>query len=181
MKSPEAREPPAELTLSYRPQSGKTPIDKALQAGARSPIGGWLFLNVFPTIDRWLIPYSRGRLKVALGQPILLLHTRGARSGEPRTSPLLYTPHGDAFVVVASKAGDEHNPAWYHNLRAHPDSVSVEVDGTQIDVVPHVVSDAEREAMWRLVNDNYNGYARYQARAGDRIIPIVILKPAERR
>ena len=57
MKSSEASEPPVELTLSYRPQSGKTPIDKALQAVARSPNGGWLFVNVFPTVDRWLIPH----------------------------------------------------------------------------------------------------------------------------
>jgi hypothetical protein len=81
MKAPSTQEPAAQLTLRYRPQSGKTRIDKALQAFARSPIGGWLFMNVFPIIDRWLIPHSGGRLKVAMGQPILLLHTRGARSG----------------------------------------------------------------------------------------------------
>ncbi len=75
---------------------------------------------MFPAIDRWLIPRTGGRLKVALGQPILLLHTRGAKSGQPRQTPLLYTPHDEGFVVVASKAGAAHNPAWYHNLRAHP-------------------------------------------------------------
>ena len=83
-------------------------------------------------------PTLRGRLKVAMGQPILLLHTRGARSGQPRTSPLLYTPRGDAFVIVASKAGDAHHPAWYHNLRAHPESVTIEVNGTPHRRLAHV-------------------------------------------
>jgi deazaflavin-dependent oxidoreductase (nitroreductase family) len=152
-----------------------------MQAVARSTIGGWLFINVFPVIDRRLIPLSRGRLKVALGQPILLLHTRGARSGQPRTSPLLYTPHRDSFVIVASKAGDTHHPAWYHNLRAHPDSVTVEVNGTYTSVSPRVAQGPERDALWRLVNDNYNGYKTYQARAGQRVIPVVILKPTQGR
>lgn len=146
-----------------------------MQALARSRLGGWLFINVFPLIDRWLIPLSRGRLKVAMGQPILLLHTRGARSGEPRTTPLLYTPHGDAFLIVASKAGAEHNPAWYHNLLAHPDDVAVEIGATRIPVLPRVAEGPERDALWQLVNDNYNGYATYQMRAGGRLIPIVVL------
>jgi deazaflavin-dependent oxidoreductase (nitroreductase family) len=181
MTSPATVEPAAEMAFSYRPQSGKTPVDKALQTLARSPLGGWLFVNVFPIIDRWLIPLSRGRLKVAMGQPILLLHTRGARSGQPRTSPLLYTPHGDAFVIIASKAGDAHNPAWYHNLLAHPDSVTIDVNGTHAAVCPRVAEGAEREALWRLVSDNYNGYDTYQARAGNRLIPVIILKRRQDR
>ena len=144
---------------------------------ARSRVGGWLFINVFPVIDRWLIPVSGGRLKVAMGQPILLLHTRGARSGQPRSTPLLYTPHGDGFIVVASKAGAEHHPAWYHNLRAHPGDVAVEVGGKRVIVHPRVVEGDERDALWRVVNDNYNGYETYQGRAGDRVIPVVLLEP----
>ena len=113
-----------------------------------------------------------------MGQPILLLHTRGARSGEERTTPLLYTPRGGAFVVVASKAGATHHPAWYHNLRAHPDAVSVEVGGRRTAVRPRVVEGAERAELWKLVNDNYTGYTTYQGRAGDRVIPVVLLEPA---
>jgi deazaflavin-dependent oxidoreductase (nitroreductase family) len=148
-----------------------------LQALARSRFGGWLFINVFPVIDRVLIPLTRGRLKVAVGQPILLLHTRGARSGEARTSPLLYTPHGDGFVVVASKAGAPGHPAWYHNIRANPDAVAVDVGGRRIAVRPRLVEGAEREDLWRRVNDNYNGYEVYQGRAGSRTIPVILLEP----
>ncbi len=147
-----------------------------MQALARTRFGGWLFVNVFPVIDRWLIPRTRGRVKVAVGQPILLLHTRGARSGQPRTTPLLYTPHGDGFIVVASKAGAEHNPAWYYNIRAHPDAVAVETGGPRIQVRARVVEGAERAELWQLVNDNYNGYEIYQGRAGGRAIPVVMLE-----
>jgi deazaflavin-dependent oxidoreductase (nitroreductase family) len=132
---------------------------------------------VFPAIDRRLLPLTRGRLKVAMGQPILLLHTLGAKSGQARTTPLLYTPLGDAFVIVASKAGAAHHPAWYHNLRAHPDAVGVELAGRRVPVRPRVVEGAEREELWHRVNENYNGYETYQGRAGDRIIPVVLLEP----
>jgi len=132
---------------------------------------------VFPVIDRWLIPRTRGRLKVAIGQPILLLHTRGARSGEPRTTPLLYTPLQGGFIVVASKAGARHHPGWYHNIRAHPDAVSVELEGRHAAVRPRLVEEPERSELWRRVNDNYNGYETYARRAGGRVIPLVVLEP----
>jgi deazaflavin-dependent oxidoreductase (nitroreductase family) len=132
---------------------------------------------VFPVIDRWLIPRTRGHLKVAMGQPMLLLHTRGAKSGQRRTTPLLYTPSAEGYIVVASKAGAAHHPAWYHNLRTHPDAVSVELDGNHVAVRPRVVEEPERSELWQRVNDNYNGYERYAQRAGGRIIPLVVLEP----
>jgi hypothetical protein len=93
------------MQQGFRAQRDKTPFDKLAQAFARTRLGGWLFVNVFPVIDRRLIPLTGGRLAVAAGQPMLLLHTRGARSGQPRSTPLLYTRHGRGYVVVASKAG----------------------------------------------------------------------------
>jgi F420H(2)-dependent quinone reductase len=162
----------------YRPQREKTRIDRVMQTLARSRLGGWLFVNVFPALDRRLIPLSHGRLKVALGQPILLLHTRGARSGEPRTTPLLYTPCGDAVIVVASKAGAQHHPAWYHNVRRHPDDIAIEMGGRRMRVRARVVDGPERARLWERVNDNYNGYKAYQMRAVGRTIPIIVLEPA---
>jgi deazaflavin-dependent oxidoreductase (nitroreductase family) len=171
------RSPPRpKAEAGYRPQRDKSRIEKAMQALARTRLGGWLFINAFPIIDRRLIPLSRGRLKVAIGQPILLLHTRGARSGQPRTTPLLYTRSGDGFLVVASKAGAKHHPAWYHNIRTHPGDVAIEIDGACISVRPRVLEGPERDRLWRRVNDNYNGYNTYQERAGNRIIPIVLLE-----
>src|SRR5205807_9649365 len=110
---------------SYRThQHQKTRADKASQAFAQSRLGGWLFITVFPAIDRWLMRRTGGRLKVAMGQPILLLNTRGAKTGELRTTPLLCTPHEKGLIIVASKAGAPAHPAWYHNIRAHPDEVT---------------------------------------------------------
>jgi hypothetical protein len=88
-----------------------------MQALARTPVGGWLFINVFPAIDRWLMPFSGGRLKVA-----------------------------------------------------------IEIGGTRIEVRARVAEGPERADVWRRVNDNYNGYDTYQRRAGDRVIPVVVLE-----
>lgn len=162
----------------YRPQRDKTRIDRVMQTLARSRLGGWLFVNAFPALDRRLIPLSHGRVKVALGQPILLLHTRGARSGEPRTTPLLYTPSGNAFIVVASKAGAPHHPAWYHNVRRHPDDIAIEMGGARLRVRARVADGPERARLWERVNDNYNGYNTYQMRAVGRTIPVIVLEPA---
>jgi deazaflavin-dependent oxidoreductase (nitroreductase family) len=153
------------MQRGFRGQEEKTPFDKVARAFARTRLGGWLFVNVFSVIDRRLIPLTDGRLMVAVGQPVLLLHTRGARCGQPRSTPLLYTRHGDGYVIVASKAGADHHPAWYHNRRAHPDAVTIEVGGRRIPVHPREAQGAEREELWRLVNDNYNGYQVYQQRA----------------
>ena len=162
---------------AFRGQREKSRLDRAAQAFAQTRLGGWLFITVFPAIDKRLMPLTNGRLRVAFGQPILLLHTRGAKSGQPRVVPLLYTPRGDAFVIVASKAGAEHHPAWYHNVVAHPDAVEIELGGRRMSVTPRVPEGAEREQLWSLVNDNYNGYQTYQHRAGERVIPVVVLEP----
>ena len=112
---------------SYRGQAQKTALDRFMQRFARTRLGGFLFVTAFPAIDKRTMPLTKGRLRIGARQPILLLHARGAKSGQERVTPLLYTPRGDDFVLVASKAGAPHNPAWYHNLKAHPD---VEVRST---------------------------------------------------
>ncbi len=107
--------------------------------------------------------------------PVLLLDHVGARSGIARTSPLLYTKDGDAFVLVASKGGYPKNPAWFHNLLANPDT-SVQVGSRRIDVHAHVATPAERKRLWPLVVATYSGYDAYQRRT-EREIPLVVLEP----
>jgi deazaflavin-dependent oxidoreductase (nitroreductase family) len=162
----------------YRPQIEKTALDRVAQAFAKTRLGGRLYITVIPIIDRWLIRRTGGKVMFSAGQPILLLHTRGAKSGQTRQTPLLYTPDGDGYVVVASKAGAVHHPSWFHNLKAHPDEVVVEVGGQRVPVRVNVAEGAERDRLWALVNDNYNGYHVYQERAGERVIPVVRLEPA---
>src|SRR4051812_10920625 len=105
----------------YRPQTEKNRAEKVLQRFPQTRLGGKLFITVFPAIDRRLLPLTRGRLSTGLGQPVILLHTRGARSGLERTTPLLATKTGDTLLVVASKAGAARHPGWFHNVRANPD------------------------------------------------------------
>jgi deazaflavin-dependent oxidoreductase (nitroreductase family) len=163
----------------YRPQSEKHRLEKLLQAVAQTRLGGKLFITVFPAIDRRLVPLTRGRLSTGLGQPVVLLHARGARTGAERTTPLLATKQGDLVVLVASKAGAARHPAWFHNVKANPD-VEVTIDGRRRPMRAEVAGGEERERLWAMACDNYSGYARYQGRAGDRTIPVVALRPRGR-
>src|SRR5829696_2539092 len=82
--------------------------------------------------------------------PMLLLDHVGARSGQNRTSPLVYTRDGDDLVIVASKGGHPQHPAWFHNLRANPDT-TVQLGRRRIAVHAHVATDEERERLWPQV------------------------------
>jgi F420H(2)-dependent quinone reductase len=107
--------------------------------------------------------------------PTLLLDHVGAKSRTKRTSPLTYTSDGDNLVLVASKGGHPKNPAWYHNLRAHPDT-TVQVGRARRPVHARVATPEERRRLWPKVVETYSGYADYQRRT-DREIPLVILEP----
>jgi deazaflavin-dependent oxidoreductase (nitroreductase family) len=160
----------------YKPQAAKTRVERLLQAFAQTRFGGMLFIGVFPAIDRRLLPLTRGRLSTGLGQPIVLLHARGARSGVERTTPLLATKRGDLIILVASKAGAVSHPAWFYNVRANPD-VEVTFDGRRRPMRARVTAGDERERLWAIACDNYSGYARYQERAGKRVIPVIAVEP----
>ena len=110
------------------------------------------------------------------GMPaMLLLDHVGAKSGKRRTTPLVYVPDGDDVVIVASKGGHPRNPAWFHNLRAHPDT-AVQVGSERRPVHARVATSEERKRLWPRVVDAYSGYAGYQRRT-EREIPLVILEP----
>jgi deazaflavin-dependent oxidoreductase (nitroreductase family) len=165
-------------TSDYRPQADKTRVEKALQAFAQTRLGGLLFVTVLPAIDKRLIPATGGRLSTGFGQPLLLLHTRGAKSGIERTTPLLATITGEQIILIASKAGASHHPAWFHNLRANPD-VEVTLKGRRRAMRARVAEGEERERLWAIACDHYTGYAAYQTRT-PRKIPVVVLAPAPR-
>jgi deazaflavin-dependent oxidoreductase (nitroreductase family) len=160
----------------YRTQSEKTALDRLLTRFARSRLGSLLFITVFPAIDKRVMPLTKGRVRIGIRQTVLLLHARGAKTRQPRVTPLLYTPRGEDFILVASKGGAEHHPAWYHNLKAHPE-VEVDVDGELIPVTAREAEGVERDDLWQLVNDNYPGYEVYQQRARSRQIPVMVLSP----
>jgi len=108
------------------------------------------------------------------GAPMLLLTTTGARSGEQRTTPLVYLPDGDRLVVIASKGGAPTHPAWYHNLVAHPD-VTVEVGSETLPVRAAVLSGEERDRLYARQAALRPAFAEYQAKTTRRI-PVVALQ-----
>ncbi len=107
--------------------------------------------------------------------PALLLDHVGAKSGTHRTSPLVYGRDGANFVLVASKGGYPKNPAWFHNLLAHP-YTAVQVGSRRQDVHARVATGEERTRLWALMLGVYSGYADYQRRT-EREIPLVVLEP----
>lgn len=109
------------------------------------------------------------------GTTILLLTTRGRRTGEERTTPLIYRSDGERFVIVASKGGSPANPGWFENLASERDA-SIQVKDRVIAVRASVAESDERERLWRLMVEVWPAYEEYQERT-DRQIPVVVLTP----
>ena len=107
--------------------------------------------------------------------PMLLLHTRGARSGFERVTPMMYLADGSRYLVFASKAGADRNPDWYHNLLAHPTS-TIEVGDEHVSVTATELHGSERDRFFAEQAHRYPGFAGYQ-RATQRVIPVVALTP----
>jgi deazaflavin-dependent oxidoreductase (nitroreductase family) len=114
----------------------------------------------------------------SLGVPSLLLHSVGAKSGEPRTTSLSYAKDGDRYLIVASKGGDPKAPAWLFNLRARPDAeIQVGRDRIPVTATEIGANDPDYQRVWKLVNDNNaQRYEAYQ-RKTSRPIPVVALAP----
>ena len=120
---------------------------------------------------------SGRRLGTGLGRvKVLFLHHFGAKSGVERISPLLYVNDGDNIAIIASKGGYVKNPAWFHNLKAHPD-VRVELKSEVRNVKAREATGDERERIWKKAASVWPDYERYQRRVPDRKIPVVVLEP----
>jgi deazaflavin-dependent oxidoreductase (nitroreductase family) len=110
------------------------------------------------------------------GAPLLLLTTTGAKSGRAYTTPVMYLPDGERMVVFASKGGAPTNPAWFHNLVAHPDA-QVEVGDESFPVRATVTSGQERDRLFSRQAELYPAFADY-AQKTTRLIPVVALARA---
>ena len=142
---------------------------------ASTRLGGLFFITIAPPIDRVILRLSSGRLSLGGNAPILLLESKGARSGELRSTPLLYAKDGERFLLIASKGGHPKHPAWYHNLRKHPD-VHVLVGGRRVACHAVQAEGPERDRLWTIATDLNPGYDAYQSRV-TRQIPVMILTP----
>jgi proline iminopeptidase len=108
------------------------------------------------------------------GSKILLLTTKGRKSGEPRTIPLIYEGDGDRYVIVASKGGAPEHPGWYRNLQKDP-NVELQVRDEVFPARARTAEGEERERLWQLVNEQWPDYDSYQTKT-DREIPVVVLE-----
>lgn len=106
--------------------------------------------------------------------PILLLHTKGARTGRALVTPLIYRSEGDAYVVLASRGGWKANPAWYYNLLANPDAF-VEVAEDAFAVTAEIVEGEERDRLFALHAEAYPQFDYYQGKTKRRI-PVIVLR-----
>jgi deazaflavin-dependent oxidoreductase (nitroreductase family) len=142
----------------------------ARQPGTGGPIGRWLTKRIIDRIRR------KGRMP-GLGFDALILTTVGRKSGVERTTPVGYFPgeHG-SWLIVASAAGAPRNPAWYHNLAAHPDRVQIEIAGRKVAVVAEQLHGPEREEAWHGITTASPRFAKYQEKT-DRVLPIIRLTP----
>ena len=110
------------------------------------------------------------------GSSTLLLTTTGRRSGEPRTTPLIYGRSGDDYLIVASSGGSDEPPGWFRNLQEQPE-VDVQVLGDRFRARARTASDEEKPEMWREMTGQWPAYDDYQ-RKTDRAIPVVVLERA---
>ena len=109
------------------------------------------------------------------GAPLVVLHTVGARSGEPRTNIMMYQADGERYLIFASYAGADKNPAWYWNLKANPDA-RIEVGDDIVDVHATELEGAARDEKYAQQAQEYPGFADYESKTS-RVIPVVALTP----
>jgi deazaflavin-dependent oxidoreductase (nitroreductase family) len=148
---------------------------RAYAAFATTRFARFISRHVNWKLDPLLLRVTRGRFALTLMFPTAVLETHGARTGARRRNAIIYFHDGDRVTIAASNAGSARHPAWYHNLRAHPDVTfgGIPMRATVVD------DEAERRRLWMLADRVFPAYARYRCDAAkvNRTIPIVQLTP----
>jgi deazaflavin-dependent oxidoreductase (nitroreductase family) len=109
------------------------------------------------------------------GRQVLILTTTGAKSGQSRETPLVYSRDGDNIVIIASMGGAPSHPAWYHNIVANP-QVTIEVDGKKLQANAHIAEGDERRRLYDQHADLHDSFTEYEAKTGGRVIPVIVLQ-----
>jgi deazaflavin-dependent oxidoreductase (nitroreductase family) len=159
--------------LSRRPNA----VQRALHPILRTKASGWILARVLHHFDRPVLHLSHGRYSLTsmlAGLPVVAVTTIGAKSGQPRSVPLVALPDGENVILIASNFGQKHHPAWYYNLRAHPE-VQLTYEGKTVAYMAYETSGEERERCWQRAIDLYSGYALYKERARQRQIGVFVL------
>lgn len=137
-----------------------------------------LLSKILYRVDNFLLRATNGKLTITriVGLPIVQLTTTGAKTGKPRTMPLLSIPDGEKIALIASYFGGRHNPGWYYNLKANPEC-EVRVSGKTRTYRARESFGEERERYFQMGISYYAGYAKYRERAAHRHIPVMVLEP----
>ncbi|MBU2668510.1 nitroreductase family deazaflavin-dependent oxidoreductase [Actinoplanes bogorensis] len=151
------------------------PVRRMVRLAVTSRPVAWLSVRYLASIDRLALRASGGRGTLSgwvSGLPVVQLTTTGARTGQPRTTPVLGVPDGDNLVVIAANFGDRRNPSWYHNLRAHPRATVA-----SRSVVAVELTGPERDRLFAAAVRMNPGWLRFRDRADVRQIPVIRLTP----
>jgi len=129
-------------------------------------------------VDKTILKLTKGQFTLSeiLGWNIIQLTTIGAKTGQPRTMPLIGLFDGERIALIASSFGRRHNPAWYYNLKAHPECNVQSSQRTGI-YIARETEGAEYKKYWELGVSSYEGYEKYKERAAHRHIPVIVLEP----
>jgi deazaflavin-dependent oxidoreductase (nitroreductase family) len=164
-------------------QRSYSPFQTLVQKFASTRPGAWFFARTAHHLDKLFLRLSGGRttlVHIVSGLPAMIITTTGAKSGLPRTLPLVYIrdlENTGRFAIIASNLGQHHHPGWYYNLKAHPQAVCM-IDSHVQTYIAREVFDDEYNRFWRYTLETYYGYLIYQQRAR-RCIPIFVLTPVE--
>ena len=154
---------------------------RAVRSLAGTAVVARVYAPTLHLLDKAVHRVTGGRTTFAslvAGLPVFLLTTTGARTGAPRTWPLVAVPAGGRLAVIATNWGSRHHPAWYHNLRSDPHALAV-VEGVAVPVRAREVEGEERDRLWRMGVQIYPGWAAYERRAAPRRIPVLVLEAAD--
>ena len=147
--------------------------------GSTRPMA-WLFQRTLFPLDKMVFHRTGGRTSITgllAGVPVLLLTTTGAKSGEPRTMPLLGIPFDEGLALIGSNFGQERTPGWVYNLEADPHATIGYLDKT-VEVVASRAEQSQTEEVFARAAEIYPGYAEYRRRADHRTIRVFLLRPA---
>ncbi len=156
-------------------------VQRVLRRFAASGPGAWFFARVMHHIDRPVHRLTKGRhtfASLVSGIPVVMLTTTGAKTGRRRTVPVLGIPTRGEVAIIASNFGQYRHPAWYHNLRAHPEA-EVVIDGVHGRVRAVEADEERRSEIWHDGLRVYPGFGQYERRAAHRRISVFVLEPVD--
>jgi deazaflavin-dependent oxidoreductase (nitroreductase family) len=154
---------------------------RILRRFSASGPGSWLFARLLHRIDRPIHRLTRGRYtfsSLVSGLPVVMLTTVGAKTGQRRTVPVLGLPTENTLAIIASNFGQSRHPAWYHNLRKHPDA-DIVVNGKRRRVQAVEATGHRRAEIWEEGLRVYPGFGQYERRAAHRDIAVFVLQPID--